>query len=79
MSKSYSPLKSALCSITGHNFKVSHVVNERIQELCCSKCHKQMTHNIYGKMVPLNERYSQINRDLTEMARKRKKAGLTYS
>lgn len=79
MSKKYSPLKSALCAVSGHNFKVSHVVNERVQEMCCSKCHKQITNTIYGKVVPLNDRYSQINRALNDMARKRRKAGLAYS
>ena len=32
MSKNYSPLKSALCCVIGHNFKVYHTINERVQE-----------------------------------------------
>ncbi|MEN8816265.1 MAG: hypothetical protein ABF274_05255 [Nonlabens sp.] len=73
MSKNYSPLKSALCSVIGHNFKVYHTINERVQELRCTNCHKQMTRNIYGKVVPLDDRYTQINRAIDDMARKRKK------
>ncbi len=73
MRKNYS-LKAACCSIIGHNYRISHVVNTRVYELCCSKCGKQMTNNIYGELVPLNDRYSKINQTLKEMARKRLKA-----
>jgi hypothetical protein len=73
MRKNYS-LKAVCCSILGHNYQISHVVNTRVYELCCSKCEKQMTNNIYGELVPLNDRYSKINQTLKEMARKRLKA-----
>ncbi len=76
MSKSFSPIKAVGCSITKHKFKTSRIVNERIEELCCSKCGKQMTKTIYGDYVPLNDRYTQINRALTDVAQKRKRAGL---
>jgi hypothetical protein len=68
------PLKAAVCSIIGHTYQVSHVVNDRVQELCCSKCDKQITNTIYGEVVPLNDIYSQINHALNDMARKRLKA-----
>ncbi|MFT5925446.1 MAG: hypothetical protein ACI9WL_000182 [Rubritalea sp.] len=74
MNTYYSPLKAAVCSIIGHTYQVSHVVNDRVQELCCSKCGKQITNTIYGEVVPLNDIYSQINHALNDMARKRLKA-----
>jgi PHP family Zn ribbon phosphoesterase len=78
MRKNHS-LRAACCSIIGHNYEVTHVVNERVHELCCSKCGKQITNNIYGKIVPLNERYSKINKALNDMARKRLKARALHS
>lgn len=79
MRKKYSLFKAARCSITKHNYKVSHVVNERVHEMCCSKCGKQITTTIYGEIVPLNDLHSQINKALNDMARKRQKAGLPIS
>lgn len=79
MRKIYSPIKAARCSITKHNYQVSHIVNDRVQEICCSKCGKQMTNTIYGEVVPLNDIYSQINAALNDMARKRQKVGLQVS
>ena len=76
MSNSFSPLKSVGCSITKHKFKTSRIVNDRVEELCCTKCGKQMTKTIYGDFVPLNDRYEQINRALNDVAQKRKSAGL---
>ncbi|MEO9952336.1 hypothetical protein [Nonlabens sp.] len=79
MRKKYSLIKAVRCSITKHNYQVSHVVNERVQEMCCTKCGKQITNTIYGEVVPLNDLHSQINEALNDMARKRQKAGLQVS
>lgn len=65
------PLKLLSCAITGHQMEISHVVNDRVNELCCKNCGKQMTNNIYGEVVPLNEHYSRINRSLAQLARKK--------
>lgn len=74
MSKNYSPLKALGCSLVGHRYQVSYEVNDHIQEICCSKCHKQMTRTIYGTIVPLNARQAEINRTLRYVDRKRKQA-----
>jgi hypothetical protein len=74
MNKIYSPLKAIGCFIIGHHYQVSYKVNDHIQEICCSKCHKQMTRTIYGKIVPLNERQALINRTLNDVDRKKKQA-----
>jgi hypothetical protein len=74
MNKIYSPLKAIGCTIIGHQYQVSYKVNDHIQEICCSKCRKQMTRNIYGKIVPLNERQAQLNRTLNDVDRRRKQA-----
>lgn len=77
MSKNFSPIKAAaVCSFTGHNFKVTHQVNKRVQELCCVKCGKQMTTNIYGNLVPLSDKYSRINRALNDLAVKKNRREL---
>jgi hypothetical protein len=74
MSKNYFSLKAIGCSIIGHHYQVSYKVNDHIQEICCSKCHKQMTRTIYGKIVPLNARQAQINRTLNDVDQRRKQA-----
>ncbi|PQJ31581.1 hypothetical protein BST92_06410 [Nonlabens arenilitoris] len=77
MSKNYSPIKAAaICSFTGHKLQVTHQVNDRIQELCCVKCGKQMTTNIYGNIVPLSDQYSRINRALNDLAVKKNRREL---
>lgn len=65
------PLKLLSCAIIGHQMEISHVVNDRVNELCCKNCGKQMTNSIYGEVVPLNEHYSRINRSLGQLARKK--------
>jgi len=51
---------------------VSHVVNDRVNELCCKNCGKQITNNIYGEVVPLNDIYARINKSLGQLARKKR-------
>ena len=67
------PLKRLACSITGHQMEISHVVNDRVNEMCCKKCNKQVTNNIYGETVPLNDLYTRINRSLGQLARKKQR------
>ncbi|WOI22457.1 hypothetical protein [Nonlabens ulvanivorans] len=79
MSKSFSPIKAAaICSFTGHKLQVTHQVNDRIQEMCCVKCGKQMTTNIYGNIVPLNDQYSRVNRALNDLAVKKNRRELGF-
>jgi|GEM_PF-2274771 len=66
------PLKYISCALTGHQMEISHVVNDRVNELCCTNCGKQMTNNIYGDIVPLDDHYSRINRALAQLARKKR-------
>jgi len=77
MQKTFSPIKAAaICSFTGHDFQVTHQVNSRVQEMRCTKCGKEMTTNIYGKMVPLSARYSRINKALNDLAIKKNRRKL---
>ncbi|GAK92558.1 hypothetical protein JCM19298_3046 [Nonlabens ulvanivorans] len=80
MSKPFSPpiKAAAICSFTGHNLQVTHQVNDRIQEMCCVKCGKQMTTNIYGNIVPLSDQYSRINRALNDLAIKKNRRELGF-
>ncbi len=68
----FHPLKFLTCSLTGHQMEISHVVNDRVNEMCCKNCGKQMTNSIYGEIVPLNDRYERINRSLAQLARKKR-------
>ncbi|WP_438961796.1 hypothetical protein [Nonlabens sp.] len=78
MSQNFSPIKAAaICSITGHTLKVTHQVNSRVQEMCCAKCGKKMTTNIYGNVVPLNDKYTRINIALSKLAVKRNRRELS--
>jgi len=72
MANSLNFLNAIACSITGHQMEISHVVNDRVNELCCKNCGKQMTTNIYGEIVPLNDHYARINRSLNQLARKKR-------
>lgn len=71
MSNSTNLVKAMACAVTGHVFKVSRVVNSRVEEYCCSKCKKQMTLDIYGDLQPLNDRYERINKALHDLAIKK--------
>jgi hypothetical protein len=64
--------KQLSCSVNGHQFKTRSIINERVSEVRCCKCGKEMTTNIYGNLVPLNENYSRINHALSELATRRK-------
>lgn len=78
MFQNFSPIKAAaICSFTGHKLEVTHQVNSRVQELCCTKCGKQMTTNIYGNLVPLTDKYSRINRALNQLAVKKNRRELS--
>ncbi|WP_105983556.1 hypothetical protein [Nonlabens agnitus] len=65
------PFKRLVCFISGHQMEISHVVNDRVNEWCCTKCNKQVTNNIYGETVPLNDIYERINKSLAQLARKK--------
>lgn len=72
MKNSYSKFKATVvCNLTGHDLRVSHTVNHKVKEYCCSKCGKQMTKTIYGNLVPLTDTYAQINKALGDLAIKR--------
>lgn len=64
-------LKALSCSLTGHHFVVSHVVNDRVQEYCCTNCKKQVTTDIYGNLQPLSPNYERINKALNDLAVKK--------
>lgn len=66
------PIKHIACALTGHQMEISHVVNERVNEMCCKNCGKQITNNIYGEIVPLTDHYSRINSALATLARKKR-------
>jgi hypothetical protein len=71
MPKITNPLKTITCAVKGHQMEISHVVNDRVNELCCTNCGKQMTNTIYGEIVPLDDHYYRINRALAQLARKK--------
>lgn len=77
MSNAINPLKIVACAVTGHDFKVSHVVNSRVEEYCCIKCRKEVTLDIYGNLQPLNDRYERINRALHDLAIKKSRRSAT--
>ena len=79
MQKPYSPIKAAaICSFTGHDLQVTHQVNSRVQEMCCTKCGKQMTTNIYGKLVPLSAQYTRINKALNDLEIKKNRRTVAF-
>lgn len=71
MKKLITPIKMAICSLSQHDFKVSHVVNEHIQEYCCVSCGKQITDDIFGNKQELTDEYLNINKTLNQLAIKK--------
>lgn len=71
-SSNYSSLKASFsCGFTGHDYKISHKINDHVEEYSRCKCGKQMTTTIYGDLVPLTATYSRINKALRQLALKK--------
>lgn len=71
MKRSFSLLKSLSCTLTSHNYEVSHVVSDRVKEYNCTHCNKEMTTDIYGNLVPLSDLQERINKVLNDLAIKK--------
>ena len=61
-----------LCSIFGHNFKVSKNVTDHIHEYQCEKCGMEMTDTANGFLARLTPKFKETNDYLAKIHRKRK-------
>lgn len=76
MKQTFSLLKSIGCVFKGHQYVVTHVVNERVQEYCCTGCKKKITNDIYGNLQPLDALSERINKALNELAIKKNRRSI---
>ncbi|MDO6595607.1 hypothetical protein Q4512_01700 [Oceanihabitans sp. 2_MG-2023] len=54
-------IPNLVCSVFGHKFEVSKKVTYHVKEYKCCNCHKQMTTNSNGNLIPLTPKFEQIN------------------
>jgi hypothetical protein len=64
-------MKKVQCSIFGHSFEVSKEITYHVKEYKCKNCHLEMTINEKGELVPLTQKYKQINSVLNNVHNKR--------
>jgi hypothetical protein len=66
-------MKNLICSLVGHDFKVTKKVTNHVNEFQCVHCKKQMTTNGHGTLSPLTPKQKEINSLLSYIHKKKKK------
>ncbi|PWI30667.1 hypothetical protein [Xanthomarina sp. GH4-25] len=66
-------MKNLICSLVGHDFKVTKKVTNHVNEFQCLHCKKQMTTNSNGTLSPLTAKQKEINFLLSYIHNKKKK------
>ncbi len=67
--KTYTNIKSVsgtsvICSILGHKFHSTRKITNHFHEYQCRCCGKQMTEDIYGRLIELTAERKEINSTL---------------
>ncbi|GAB5564867.1 MAG: hypothetical protein Wins2KO_19300 [Winogradskyella sp.] len=68
-------MKNVVCSLIGHDFKVSKEITYHIKEYKCKRCGEEMTIDANGEFVPLTAKLKEINRVLNNVHEKRLERG----
>lgn len=66
------PLRALLCSIFGHQYRVSREITGHIKEFACTHCERQLTTDAEGKISELTYEKQRINETLMAMHRRRR-------
>ncbi|GGG38695.1 hypothetical protein GCM10010976_08070 [Bizionia arctica] len=72
-------MKSLICSLVGHDFKVTKKVTNYVSEFQCLHCKKEMTTNVNGILIPLTSKQKEINEVLHYIHKKKKKKATLFS
>lgn len=65
-------MKHLICSLKGHEFKVTKEITSHVKEFQCIHCKKEMTTGENGLLRPLTNKYREINHLLGDMYKKKK-------
>ncbi len=68
-------MKNVVCSLIGHDFKVSKEITYHIKEYKCKRCGEEMTIDAKGEFVPLTAKQKEINTVLNKVHEKRLERG----
>lgn len=66
-------MKNLICSLKGHDFKITRRVTDYVNEYQCLQCKKQMSTNENGALTPLTQKQKEINSVLNYIHRKKKR------
>ncbi|NRB83314.1 MAG: hypothetical protein HRU49_06025 [Winogradskyella sp.] len=64
-------MKNVICSLIGHDYKISKVVTYHVKEYKCTRCNSEMTIDANGKFIPLTPKHKEINSVLNRVHMKR--------
>lgn len=64
-------LSGVMCSVFGHNFKVTRQVTRHIKEYECLHCKTQATTDVRGNLASLTNKRKEINQSLSELYQKK--------
>ncbi|MFP2995635.1 hypothetical protein ABN763_06975 [Spongiivirga sp. MCCC 1A20706] len=64
-------LTGVMCSVFGHNFKVTRQVTRHIKEYECVHCKTQATTDVSGNLASLTNKRKEINQSLSELYQKK--------
>ncbi|MFY7741249.1 MAG: hypothetical protein ACOVQR_01255 [Flavobacterium sp.] len=55
---------SVICNLIGHKFRITKKITNHFHEYQCRCCGKQMTEDIYGRLIELTAERKEINSTL---------------
>ena len=64
-------MKNVYCSLFGHDYRVTKHVTYHIKEYKCRNCKSEVTTGSNGELVPLTQKYREINKVLNKVHCKR--------
>lgn len=66
-------MKNLICSLVGHDFRITKKITNYVSEFQCIHCKKQMSTNGNGNLTPLTSKQREINILLQHIHKKKKK------
>ena len=65
------PILGMVCTVFGHNFKVSRKVTDHINEYKCEYCEKEFTDNLKGSLEVLTNKTKELNSIVSSFCHRR--------
>ncbi|WP_228851323.1 hypothetical protein [Aegicerativicinus sediminis] len=69
-------MNNLLCSVNGHDYKVTKEITNSVKEYICIKCKKEFTTSSEGDLTLLTNERKEINRLLEHIHQKKQKRQL---